>query len=402
VFEKKFSHYLSYGPADQHTVRELRDLYDGLLVPGTVAAFQREGTGGFVLALSATETHTPYVIDPRSPLFQQDIEEPKRAHEALRTILGLPENYSPNPKKWTASLVETVAENWVNFNSSYKTQASAKFDKYAKRLGDVKHEAATEPKLLLAPYFAADSEGDPWWEVSSRLFDATRAKLVEQKGKHSCVRVVAAKSVSALSALLPTLRDDKQVVIWVSNLDEFKTDAAELASYGVAVKQSTAGGKELFALYGGFFAVLLSGVGLRGASHGIGYGEYRNWRELPQSGPPPARYYLPELHKYVRAELADVLWGAQITHCSCPACGNNPPILLDYHELMMHSVHCRAREINEWAGLSPSDAAGRLESELEAFEERLKKAKIQEEPFKREAKKHTAHIPVWSRALSQL
>ena len=45
MFETKFSHYLSYGAADQHTVRELRGFYDGLLVPGTVAAFQREGTG---------------------------------------------------------------------------------------------------------------------------------------------------------------------------------------------------------------------------------------------------------------------------------------------------------------------------------------------------------------------
>src|SRR3954471_2593944 len=124
MFEKKFSHYLSYGPADQHTVRELRDSFDGLLVPGTVAAFQLEGTGGFVLALSATESHTPYIIDPRSPLFQQDIEEPKRAHEALKAILGLPEDYSPNPRKWNAGLVEKVAENWVNFNCSYKSQTS--------------------------------------------------------------------------------------------------------------------------------------------------------------------------------------------------------------------------------------------------------------------------------------
>jgi len=402
VFEKKFSHYLSYGPADQHTVRELRDSFDGLLVPGTVAAFQLEGTGGFVLALSATEAHTPYVIDPRSPLFQQDIEEPKRAHEALKAILGLPENYSPNPRKWNASLVEKVAENWVNFNCSYKTQTSAKFDKYAKRLGDVKHEAATEPKLLLAPYFASDSESDPWWEISLRLFEATRAKLAEQRGNRTCMRVVAAKSVSALVTLLPTLQDDKQMVIWVSSLDEFKTDAAELASYGTAVREGTANGKELFALYGGFFAVLLSGAGLRGASHGIGYGEYRNWKELPQSGPPPARYYLPELHKYVRAELADVLWGAQVTRCPCPACGNNPPILLDYHELMMHSVHCRAREIKEWTALSPSDAASRLDSELDAFGKRLKKAKIQQEPFKRETERHMTHIPVWIRALSQL
>lgn len=401
MFETKFSHYLSYGAADQHTVRELRGKYDGLLVPGTVAAFQREGTGGFVLALSATEAQTPYVIDPRSPLFQQVIEEPKRAHEALKVILGLPEKYKPDPKKWDDALVKTVAENWLNFNLNYKTQASAKFDKYAKRLGDVKPEAAGEPKLILAPYFAADSASDPWWGVSSRLFAQTLTKLNEQEGDHSCMRVVAAKSVSAFAALLPTLRDDKQVVIWVSGLNELETDAAGLAAYANAIKASAASGKKLFALYGGFFAVLLSGVGLRGASHGIGYGESRNWEELPQSGPPPARYYLPELHKYVRAELADVLWGAKVTHCTCPACGENPPILLDYHDLMMHSVHCRAKEIEQWSSRAPSDAARRLEGEQEEFAARLKKAKIQE-VFKQATQRHMEHIPTWTRALSQL
>ena len=68
MFTRQFSHYLSYGASDQKTVVDLRDVYNGILVPGTVAAFQREGTGGFVLSLSAADS-IPYVIDPRSPLF---------------------------------------------------------------------------------------------------------------------------------------------------------------------------------------------------------------------------------------------------------------------------------------------------------------------------------------------
>ncbi len=400
MFEKKFAHYLSYGAADQTTVTELRGTYHGLLVPGTVAAFQREGTGGFVLALSATEAKTPYLIDPRSPLYQQATAL-KRAHIALKKILGLPEDYKPIAQSWDDTLVSTVAENWVNFNLNYKTQASAKFDKYAKRLGDVEHEKASEPQLILAPYFAADSDSDPWWGVSLRLFDASRAKLSERNPDYACVRVVAAKSVHALTALLPTLRDDKKVIVWVSDLNEPNTDAAQLRAYGEAIKAATASGNELFALYGGFFAVLLSGVGLRGASHGIGYGESRNWVELPQSGPPPARYYVPELHKYIRAELANVLWSARVTHCMCKVCEENPPMLLDYHDLMMHSVHCRAHEIEEWANLSPSSAVARLKEETAAFSERLKEADIQ--PFfKEQTGGHMAHLSTWVRALSEL
>ena len=71
MFDVEFEHYLTYGATDQQTVRRLPGQFTGLMIPGTVAAFQREGTGGFALTLSATEAQTPYVIDPRFPLFQQ-------------------------------------------------------------------------------------------------------------------------------------------------------------------------------------------------------------------------------------------------------------------------------------------------------------------------------------------
>jgi hypothetical protein len=68
-----FSHYVSYGATDQETIRELTGAIDGrwcVLVPATVAAFQQQGTGGFILTLSATAEAPNYVIDPRFPLFQ--------------------------------------------------------------------------------------------------------------------------------------------------------------------------------------------------------------------------------------------------------------------------------------------------------------------------------------------
>lgn len=401
MFENPFSHFLSYGASDQHTVRELRDTFDGLLVPGTVAAFQREGTGGFVLALSASDAQTPYVIDPRSPLFQQTIATPKKSHTALKAILGLPDSYVPVPGAFTDELVGQVAEKWARFNCSYKTDAGAKFDKYAKRLGDVSPSSASEPKLVLAPYFVSESTSDPWWEVSSRLLAKTRSSVTSISGTTKCVRVVAAASASALHGLLEALSEEKDVAIWVSGLNELESSAEDLIAYGRAIRDANMRGQRLFALYGGFFSVVLAGAGLRGSSHGIGYGENRKWVELPTSGPPPSRYYLPELHRYVRPELADVLWGAQVSHCACPICEVSPPILLDYHELMMHSVHCRAKEIKSWRGLSLADSAARLKAERDEFLERLGNAKIQDEPFKTEAAGYTSHLLTWMDALTR-
>src|SRR5207244_3121757 len=125
-------------------------------------------------------------------------------------------------------------------------------------------------------------------------------------------------------------------------------------------------GQNLFGLYGGFFSVLLAGIGLDGSCHGIGYGEYRHWPELPRSGPPPARYYLPRVHRYVSQDLAYELWrrNESLTACHCAICNGGPP-LLDYHDLMKHSVLVRQSEIDSWSDLRMTDAAERLEVEAE-------------------------------------
>ena len=140
MFEASFEHYLTYGATDQRTVRELQDSFTGLMVPGTVAAFQREGTGGFVLTLSATQAATPYVIDPRFPLFQKQLAEPKQSHLELASVFGDPSlvcpDRDPEPGDFTHERVDLIARSWVEFNQGYQTAANAKFDKYANRLNE--------------------------------------------------------------------------------------------------------------------------------------------------------------------------------------------------------------------------------------------------------------------------
>src|ERR1035438_4102095 len=83
-----FSHFLSFSATDQQTARDLTGCYDGLVVPGTVASSQAEGTRGFVLTLSATSHGPAYVVDPRFPLFQQALPAARHSHTALAEVLG--------------------------------------------------------------------------------------------------------------------------------------------------------------------------------------------------------------------------------------------------------------------------------------------------------------------------
>ena len=83
-----FSHFVGYGSTDQKTLRGSIGCYDGILVPATIAAFQQQGTGGFVLTLSAAKPSAPFVIDPRFPLFQQRLDEPKTVALGLGRAIG--------------------------------------------------------------------------------------------------------------------------------------------------------------------------------------------------------------------------------------------------------------------------------------------------------------------------
>jgi hypothetical protein len=396
VFEA-FSHYVSYGATDQQTIRELAGSIQGLVVPGTVAAFQRQGTGGFVLTLSATSVAPAYVIDSRFPLFQQRLIEPKASHVALAELLGHPElvrTEDPEPADFSQIVVESIATHWVEFNSGYTAQVSEKFDKYSERLAEpVRLPDARVPLTVLAPYVVAFGVDDEWWDVSKRLFEAT------QTFSPDTVRTVAASSPRVLSDVLAEV-DDTQLVVWVSDLDELESEARTLAAYAAAIGEANSKGQATFGLYGGFFSVLLASQGLRGSSHGIGFGEYRNWIELPRSGPPPARYYLPILHRYVRPEVAYQVWLAapDATQCRCAECDGAPPIALDYQALMKHSVLCRAEEVDTWTDLDAIAMADQLESDYDEFLTALDDANVPSALAGR-AERAAAHMPRWSLAL---
>jgi hypothetical protein len=392
-----YSHYLAYGATDQQTARELLGNYDGLLVPGTVAAFQREGTGGFILTLSATDAAPEYAIDPRFPLFQQALPTPKRSHEALAELLADPSLVSstdPEPDHFSPPRIARLARAWIDFNHGYRTDTRRKFEKYAARLGEpVDPETAQEPTEILALYTIARSHRDPWWNVAQELFE----QCVVQDPR--CVRVVAVEEAAQLDSLLSGISDER-VVVWVSGLEELELPASQLAEYARAIAEADARGQAPFALYGGFFHVLLGGLGLRGCSHGIGYGEYRAWIELPFSGPPPARYYLRRVHRYVSQELAYQLYlrDRSLVECDCAECDGGPPIALGYHELMKHSVRARANEIEGWSTLDPHAAADLLDTEHEEFDRALSQLQLPPFLYPQAIRSHQ-HLPRWAEAL---
>jgi hypothetical protein len=395
-----FAHYLAYGATDQETFRSLRDIYNGILVPATIAAWQRHGTGGFVLSLSATDDAPPYIIDPRFPLFQQGLAAPKQSHRALAELLGdrdLIRHSDPTPDDFPDTRLEKLAQNWVTFNTGYGVTSNEKFDKYAKRLGEsVEPEQAQKPEAILAPYFACESVEDPWWARSVSFYDRTRSC----SGDDRSLRVVCARHSRALAGLLADLDASEQVVVWVSGLNEHTAAKHDLAAYRRAITVAKQRDQDAFALYGGFFSVLLGAIGLSGAAHGVGFSEHRYWRELPESGAPPARFYLRRAHRYVPQDVAQILWegDSTLTVCPCPYCDGREPIALDYHQLMKHSVWCRSEEIKSWYGIEPADASRLLSEEYAALTREIAGLSLVSR-IRDRSMNAIAHLPTWAAAL---
>jgi hypothetical protein len=391
-----FEHYLSYGSTDQLTARNLTDYYDGLLIPGTVAAFQAEGTKGFVLTLSAAKSKN-YIIDPRFPLFQNRLSNPKKSHNSLATVLGddsLVSDSIPRPEEFDDARCQVIARSWVSFNTGYTTVSSKHFAKYAKRLGrEIAPTNSRLPRLILAPYVMASGIGDEWWDVSERLFKHTVAAAAESSTGLQVHRVVAAKSTAALTELMGLL-DGPGVFVWVDNLSELDSSPNDLISYGRAIRDSNDRGVGTWALYGGYLSVVMGQFGLVGSSHGIGYGEYRQWKEWPSSGPPPARFYLPRVHRYVSTDLAEFLW-SEAPELVNSSVYSGSPAALDYHDLMAHSVRCRQAEIDECSALTPADIAQALRDTDYEFTEVINTLSLPGALRRRAIDSHV-HLPVWA------
>lgn len=398
-----FSHFLAYGSTDQQTLTDLAPSYDGIVVPGTVAAFQAEGTQGFVLTLSASQKK-PYLIDPRFPLFQNDLRQPKKSHLSLARVFGLEdvvEEYGAAPLEIIQERIDQVCARWFEFNTAFRDVTPKAFNKYARRLKrSLPIADAQGPTWIVPPYLIAD-ESPVAASISKTAWLRTLA-IARNAGHGDRVRpVVAVGNPENLLDASNNLGAD-EVLVWVSNLDETKSSLHELAAYAKNIRSMTLAGVRPFALYGGYFATMLRSVGLRGVSHGVGFSEHRNHIELKSSGGAPARYYVRRIHRYLPVDLASELWRRDRTLVEDLATpfGQADPAELDYHSLMKHSVWARRAEIDAAESLTIHDHVRDLKVSRIDFLAGLEDIRLTA-GLKRRSSALVNHLTLWEGALTE-
>jgi hypothetical protein len=397
--------FLAYGNADQVSFRdeEVRASFDYLTVPGTIAAYYADATAGFVLS-----SGLDYVIDPRTPLFQESLQAPRTSHYSLALWLGSSVSQHLDSGGagarfdagfYTDDVVEEMVESVLEQQRNYAGRApevGSKIDRYRRLLAKAQgreveelHQEVRPPSFVLAPYFAVrDLYADPWWGVNQRVWQ----RCVEL-GSHDVSPVVAVASADLLAAALAAVPDAfaDQRFFWITDFDERKVSPRDLADLWAAVRRSP-GEKPLVNMYGGFFSACMTHVGLYGFSNGLGYSESRAWPQLTITGAAPPRYYIRSLHMFAAPAVAQLLSDADPAFaCDCSACSASSIVAMNYHLLKRHFALARRWELN----LVDQSSVPQITEHLKDSAERFRKAERRLPPIPL----RTGHLERWADVL---
>lgn len=358
-------HFLAFGNADQESFRSeaVRQAIDYMTVPGTIATYYPEATAGFVLS-SGYE----YVIDPRTPLFQGSIDQPRASHFTLAAAYGnefaelLGDEADRGPRSFSldslsSNVLHQMTSAIVDYQRHYGSRATAPkvtaaFAKYeailaaAGRGPIAEDRRARPPAFVLAPYFCASNIEDEWAVINRRIWEY----CLRLDDPVSISPVVAIETTQQLGAALRAIPEGLSpfVFFWVPSFVERRVLLPTLMDMRHIVEE-TPRERQLINLYGGFFSICLSKSGLAGFNNGLGYSESRDWPELSATGAAPARYYIPRLHAFATPALAELVMRLEPRlRCPCAICtrASDRLVGLSYAALKQHFAYARRSELD--------------------------------------------------------
>ena len=356
-------HFLAYGNSDQQSFRDqsVRDSFDTITIPSTIASYYPDATAAFVLSCDK-----PYIIDPRTPLFQNELRSPRASHLTLAEWGGptlrarLDEGPYPSfpTSFYSESTVREFVGGFISMQRNYalrRGEVGQKLDRYRRLLATALDkepekvgELSSPPELVLSPYFVVRTLDDPWWDVQNRVWAACE----ELEATNKITPVLAISSAHALRKGLDSLPDSlsRTTFFWIPGFDERLAEAQVLDDVWNGVRESSTV-ISLVNLYGGYFSICMEHVGLYGFSNGLAYSESRAFPDLAATGAAPARYYVNALHAFT--SLADAQQIVDMDDwfvCPCEVCSAarvSKRLIqnLTYHELKKHFAISRRREI---------------------------------------------------------
>jgi hypothetical protein len=421
LFGSRFEQLLTFAPGDTDLLLRQAGAYDVVVVPGTTGTVFRQAAGSFTSMVGK-----PYVVDPRSWLFQLTPEqrggpEPKYtklAREHGASIAAIMAGRSLTTRDLADhQLLSELVTAMLEFQRTLETAANRKsIDKWRSILGrPVLQDNRLRPFALVPPYFAcrtatpsSTSDAHLWFEANVKIADMAAEW---KSGDLLCPVISISKAMLVreqsriISAYCNPAYDG--FFLLVDDLDEIHEVPAVLASLrDLVTALSTTHRKPVMNLAGGYFSLLLYHAGLAGVCHGPGYGESRpisGSRAVPRrrtrSGAPPPRYYVAAVHRFYTRPVASLVLASlgQSFWCRCAECSDAWAATqfnlaqLSGRGLQGHFLRSRRGEVETIMQFTLDELLDQLESAERRATELIDPILGRQQPV--------AHLGRWTRAL---
>jgi len=198
-----------------------------------------------------------------------------------------------------------------------------------KREAEAEEAAHIEPYALIPPYFYFSNASNASNPYQKTAYAAEFAKNSDYGEKHKvypclCMDRTILTDQSQRNKIIEDFGDYPGVLLWIDNFDETTASLHELEGLANLVISFREAGTEPINLYGGYFSLALSHIGVSKLSCGICYSRYRNVRAPTGGGGLPIRYYEPHLKiKLLGDDIFRLYTKAPVLfNCNCPICSS--------------------------------------------------------------------------------
>lgn len=311
--------YIRFGVhKDREILKETRSSFQGMVVPAHILSHTTDATCAAIDYIDK-----PYFIDPMTYIFNRDNirsyitkdsddkDKFKMSIEKMANDYGLLDHFVENsykalePSMFTDSFINTFCKRTLEFQKGkVDDQTESAYEKYSKILKDLNlvdmKSTDHTPIYFIPPYFYFKSLEDDWLTVNVKLYKKYLELLDSNSEK--VAPIVLTQSKNLTSKLIEAYEDCKNIILWVSDLDESASHSEQqvkklkkLSTFVGAAKQKQV---SVINLYGSYFSGMLSKLGMAAFCNGIFYGEYKSFTTKVGGGAPPIRFYISAVHKF--------------------------------------------------------------------------------------------------------
>lgn len=407
-------------------LRDMRSLYDGLVIPANILLYQYKATPTLIYMCQ----DRPFTVDPMTYLlalplnaFTLESGDIKPSFERLVTEghgLNVGEVGPGIASSWLAVKNQSKIAGLVTHVLNMQRYTVLKsFKRYSRDFVQWTEglERLLTPRFLMAPYLLSDSDAhiqvtSEIWSALPEALDGVNVFPVLYLTRDQLTRAGGLSQVQVLAGRF------RGVVIWVENFDETSATMSEILGLArlisVVATGRLEGPRTVFALYGGYFWLTLTHIGLTAISHGTSFGESKaGLLSTRPGGPAPVRYYIRQLHRFYPLDSAVRMTTAfPELLCECPACQRvvkrQPARIAEYARepwlAEIHFLYNRFLEKDYVAQHSLQEIIDELEAYQTLYEEVNKVLRphrgVTGDDFRPVAS--TEHLTVWRTALSQI